>query len=244
MEAIYGVSIMKFSIKNFKSPFLLPVLAAAGLLIYLGVRLIDWSDKVTLRFTIIQDRDIYEESDYGEPPQIAIWLEDTFTGNPRTVYVTRRTARGDFEGKVECPVSLPIWIGTFRREFHRDDFPTLRDPAPAAITRATRKKKRITARVRVPPSSCWRYFIEMNVAGDYNFTYTRMSDRYKPDYHGNGQPSIVYTGVITAEAGNTSYPELIGRSRQHQFTTEIIRDLKGIHSAGEVFKAIEVTCLD
>ena len=235
---------MKFPKRHFKSPFLLPVVAAFFLLIYLGVSLIDWSDEVTLRFTIIQDRDVYEESDYGEPPQIAIWLEDTLTGKPRTVYVTRRTAKGDFEGKVECPVSLPIWIGTFRGEFHREDFPTVRDPAPSAITRATRKRKRITARVRVPPFSCWRYFIEMNVAGDYNFTYTRMGDGYKPDYHGNGQPSIVYSGMIFAEDGNTSSPELIGRSRQHQFTTGIIRDLKGIHSAGEVFKAIEVICRD
>ena len=235
---------MKIANRHITSPLMLCALGVGALLIYLGAPLIDWSDEVTLRFTMIQDRDVYEESDYGEPPQVAIWLEDTLSANPRTVYVTRRTSTGDFEGKVECPVSLPIWIGAFRREFHREDFPTPRDPAPSAITRATRKKERITAKVRVPPSSCWRYYIEINVSGDYNFTFTRMSDHYEPDYHGNGQPSIIYSGMITAEAGNISYPELTGRSRQHHFTTEIIRDLKGIHSAGEVFKAIEVICLD
>jgi len=233
---------MTFSQKYFSSPFIAPALTVTIFLIFLVVLLLEPGRGVILRFTLIQDRDIYEESDYGEPPQVAIWLEDTLWANPRTVYVTRRTATGNFEGKVECPVSLPIWIGVFRREFDREDFPTVRDPAPEAITRATSKKERITARVRVPPGSVWRYYIEMNVSGDYNFTYTRMGEGYKPDYHGNGQPSIIYSGTITAEPGAASTPELIGRSRQHQFTTGIIHDLKGIQSAREVFQAVEVTC--
>ncbi|MGB5893358.1 MAG: hypothetical protein WBG58_04210, partial [Ignavibacteriaceae bacterium] len=33
-------------------------------------------EKVKLIFNIHQERDIYDESDYGEPPQFAIWLED------------------------------------------------------------------------------------------------------------------------------------------------------------------------
>lgn len=32
-------------------------------------------DSLTISFTITQDRVAYEESDYGEPPQVAIWLE-------------------------------------------------------------------------------------------------------------------------------------------------------------------------
>ena len=33
-------------------------------------------EKVRLVFNIHQEQDIYDESDYGEPPQFAIWIED------------------------------------------------------------------------------------------------------------------------------------------------------------------------
>ena len=51
---------------------------------------------VSLKFSIEQEADIYEESDYGEPPQLAIWLEDPETGKLTTVYATYRTANGRF----------------------------------------------------------------------------------------------------------------------------------------------------
>ena len=231
-----------------KKPLRLLLLTASVILsafiLYHGVRLIIDSFKATLRFTIIQDRDIYEESMYGEPPQVAIWLEDSASGELKTVYVTYRTATGRFEGKTECPVSLPIWIGVFRREFGRDDFPTPRKPAPSAITGATSKTELITAKVLVPKLSRWRYYIEMNVSGDFNRTYPEMSNSMRPDRHGNGQPSHVYCGEIVAEPGRTSSPEPIGRSRHYQFTDQIIPDLDGIKSALDVFKSIEVKCID
>jgi hypothetical protein len=220
------------------------VLILSVFFLYYGVRLVVDSFKATLRFTIIQDRDVYEESMYGEPPQVAIWLEDSASGELRTVYVTSRTATGRFEGKTECPVSLPIWIGVFRREFGREDFPTPRKPAPSAITGATSKTELITAEVLVPPSSRWRYYIEMNVSGDFNRTYPEMSNSMRPDRHGNGQPSHVYCGEIVAEPGRSSSPKPVGRSRHYQFTDKIIPNLEGIKSSLEVFKSIEVQCVD
>ena len=234
---------MKYQSKSLKALLIPGALVVSVFLAWPGTRLIIDSFKVSLRFTMVQDRSVYEESMYGEPPQVAIWLEDT-AGVPRTVYVTRRTAAGRFEGKVECPVSLPLWVGVYRREFGREGFPRPGKTAPSAITGATVKSEMITAEVLVPPSSRWRYYIEVNVAGDFNRTYPEMSNSMRPDRHGNGQPSIVYSGEIVAEPGYTSPPRPIGRSRQYQFTSGIIPDLEGIKTALEVFKSIEVECLE
>jgi len=198
---------------------------------------------VRLRFSLTQDPDIYEESDYGEPPTMAIWLEDEQTQSFRTVYVTYRGATGDYYGKVECPVALPVWIGVWRREFGKEGFPTPRDPAPESITGATSLTGEVTAEVEVQKGEKYRYYIEMNVAGDFNRSFPLESEDSRLDYNGNGQPSLVYRGEIVAAPGNRSTPQPFGRTDQHQFTGKLIADLAGIDSALECLKKIEVTCL-
>ena len=198
---------------------------------------------VRLRFSLTQDPDIYEESDYGEPPTMAIWLEDEQTKSFRSVYVTYRGATGNYYGKVECPVALPVWIGVWRREFSKEGFPTPRDPAPESITGATSLTGEVTAEVEVPKGKKYRYYIEMNVAGDFNRSFPLETEDSRLDYNGNGQPSLIYRGEIMAEPGNRSTPEPCGRTDQHQFTGELIADLAGMDSALECLKKIEVVCL-
>jgi len=196
----------------------------------------------TLLFTIHQERDVYDRSDYGEPPQFAIWLENRETGEIRTVFVTYRTATGDFEGKAECPVSLPAWIGAFRKEMDRDDIPTLKSPAYEAVTGATPQGKRFKTRVKVPKGSKWSYYVEVNVSGDYTVEFPEMHEDWTTDIHGNGQPSIIYMGEISGNAGEEDTPELIGRTEQMFLSTDIITDLGGIENAKDVFSMIKVTC--
>jgi hypothetical protein len=198
--------------------------------------------RVVLRFNIRQDRDIYEESDYGEPPQVAIWLEDSTGGALRTIYVTYRTAAGDFDGKSECPVSLPAWTTVYRREFSRKGFPIPGSSAPEAITKATSLEELITVEVEVPKGSSFRYYIEMNVAGDFNSRFPFEDESSRLDYHGNGQPSLIYRGEITAEPGSKATARLLGRTKQHEFSG-IIDDLEGMDSALKCFKSIEIVCL-
>jgi hypothetical protein len=198
----------------------------------------------TLLFTIHQERDIYDRSDYGEPPQFAIWLEDIETGNIKTVFVTHRTGMGDFEGKAECPVSLPAWIGAFRKETGREDIPTIQKPAYIAVTGATPKVPDFSARVTIPADSRWNYYVELNVSGDYTPEFPMLKSDGTLDYQGNGQPSIIYIGEITGIPGDKSKPELIGRSEQLYLSTEINPDLKGIRNAKEVFSKILVTCVE
>lgn len=202
----------------------------------------DRSASVRLAFTMMQDHDLIDLSDYGEPPQFAIWLENPATEEVRTVFVTYRTATGDFEGRVSCPLSLPLWIGIFRVEFNKTGFPRPWEPVADAITGATPKTKRIRVTAEVPAGSEWNYYIEMNLAGDFNDHYPSRIDNYGPDKYGNGQPSLIFKGSIVANIGQSSTPVIAGRTDQIYFTTEINPDLQGIDSARNVFYDILITC--
>jgi len=201
------------------------------------------SGTATLLFSIHQERDIYDRSDYGEPPQFAIWLENKETGEIKTVFVTYRTATGDFEGKAECPVSLPAWIGAFRQEMGRDDIPTVKNPASDGVTGATPQKKEFKTTAKVQEGSKYHYFIEVNVSGDFTAEFPEMHPDWTTDIHGNGQPSIIYRGEIMCKAGEMDTPVLIGRSEQMYLSTDIIPDLRGIGNAKDVFSMISVTCI-
>ncbi|MFC2087935.1 hypothetical protein ACFLSA_07235 [Bacteroidota bacterium] len=200
------------------------------------------SDKNTLLFTICQERDVYDQSDYGEPPQFAIWLENKTTSQVQTVFVTYRTGIGNFEGKVECPVSLPAWIGAFRKETGRNDIPSIQNPADI-ITGATPKVPEFSTKIKVPAGSQWYYYVEVNVSGDYTPEFPALLPDGSIDDQGNGQPSIIYRGEITGTPGEKSIPELIGRTEQLYLSTEINPDLKGIRNAKDVFSKIRVTCI-
>lgn len=202
----------------------------------------DVDEKNELIFTFHQSRDIYDNSTFGEPPQFAIWLEEQESHTVKTVYVTFKTGTGEYEGKIECPVSLPVWIGAYRQETGLDDFPRPWEPFFDGVTGATPKIEDVKISVEVQKETSWFYFIEMNVAGDYTQHYPYISSKKKIDDHGNGQPSVIYKGKITSRIGETSKPELIGRSDQYYFTTQINPDLDNIESAKEVFSKIMVSC--
>jgi hypothetical protein len=199
-------------------------------------------ETVNLVFNISQEQEIYDQSDYGEPPQFAIWLEDPERKITKTVFVTYRTATGDFEGKIECPLSLPFWIGVFRNETGRKDFPRPWKPFYDAVTGATPKGQKIEVSVNVRRGITWLYFIEVNVAGDYNKTFPYVSEKKKHDNHGNGQPSVLFKGEILAQIKETSVPDLVGRSEQYSFSQVINPDLEGIDTAKKVFSTIVVSC--
>ena len=200
------------------------------------------AETVSLRFTIHQEADIFEESDYGEPPQLAIWLEDPETGKRRTVYVTHRTATGEFYGKVECPVSLPAWVMVWREETGNEGFPTPRVKAVDALTAATTLERTIKASATgIPKGKKLIYCIELNVAADFNAAFPLEGDNMQLDYQHNGQPSLIYRGEITAVPGNVSTPRAWARTGQYQFTGRIIENLEGMTSALSCFSKIEVT---
>lgn len=200
------------------------------------------ADSVRLEISFDQDPNIYEESDYGEAPQVAIWIEDAVTGAVRTVYVTYRTATGDFYGKVECQVSLPAWICAWRKETGRDDFPMTHKPIADAVTGATGEAGLVKTGISVPKGRKFICYLELNVAGDFNASFPFEGANGRLDDHGNGQPSLIYRAEIVAEPGQSITLSPFGRTEQHHFIEEIIPDLKGLDSALQCMKNIQAGC--
>jgi len=201
------------------------------------------SDFALLIFSLKLNQRVYEDSDWGDPPQFAIWLEDLAGDRIRTVWVTHRTGTGDWKGKVECPVSLPYWVSRWNKETGSIGPPTFHEPVVDAVTGATPKQE-LTVQAKVPQSSRWKYFIEVNVSGDFNADFPSRLVNGVPDSQGNGQPSLIYQGRIEAVDGASNVPTLIGRTNQLQSVDYVIADLQGITTAKNLFSRIDAFCRD
>ena len=199
------------------------------------------ADDVVLSFFLEIDRNVYDETVYGSPPQFAIWLESPDGKKIRTVWVTRRTGKGDWEGALERLTSLPYWVMRYNKEMGTKGAPTYAKPVADAITGPTPKKEFRTF-VRVPEGSRWKVFVEVNASGDFDFAYPRALPNGTPDPDGNGQPSIVYSGEIDAEPGKCLKPKLIGRTEQFDVPERLNPEIKSITAAADLLPTIEVKC--
>jgi len=198
------------------------------------------SNSVAIEFSLFVNQDEYELTNYGEAPQLAIWLENRDSTQVRTVWVSHRAGKNDWKGKVECPVALPYWNS--RHRFEKSEFQARNfiKRVIDAITGATPTGGKFTQKVWVPKNSRWDYFIEINVSGDYNSFFPYWSKDGMPDSEGNGQPSIVYGGKIIADGRSISDPEIIGRTEQRYKVDVLIPDLKGITTAGNLITSVMV----
>jgi hypothetical protein len=187
-------------------------------------------------------RDVYLQSDFGEPPQIAVWLENIESGAVRTVWVARRAGRRWWKGKVECPTALPLWESRHRNERSGFKARGLLKRFIDAITGATPTGGLFETRVHVPRSSRWTCFVEVNVSGDFNRDFPSQLDDGTPDTEVNGQPSLIYRGVIQADPEASGSAELAGRTDQWLPVNRMIEDLSGITSASEVVTNIRMQC--
>lgn len=196
--------------------------------------------RVILHFSLSLDPAVYNQTKYGKPPQLAVWLEDTTGTKIRTVWVTEKTGTGNWGRRIVRPVSLPYWVSRWKIETRSDSSPNTENPAVAAVTGAT-PVQHINSEIRVPVNSVWNYYIEINVSGDYNDSFPPVLKDGRKDPNGNGQPSIIYRGRITALPGQRSVPGLIGRTDQLEGISHIIEDIEGISTAKDLLSKIEVT---
>ena len=200
-------------------------------------------DHVIIEFDIHQNKDIIFSSNFGQPPQFAIWLEDPVTGRVQTVFVTYRSATGDWVGKFECPVALPRWFEVYQQEESTTKLPSLDRPAPIAVTGATPEEDYFKIRVEVEPGRRWICWIEVNLAGDFNAAYPPLYNEAQGtlDEHFNGQPALVYRGEIHAVVGEQIEPQLYGLSTTENLTEDAAQQLiGGVTTAKNIFKSIKI----
>ena len=104
-------------------------------------------ETVTLIFGMHQNPDIYMRSYGREPPQCAIWLEDSSGFTFQTVYVTRKAGTGNWQGITENPVALPFWQSRLGEKENPAGDPEEGTNKLDAVTGATPKFWRAVRRV-------------------------------------------------------------------------------------------------
>jgi hypothetical protein len=215
---------------------LLTIASALVLYAYRGTR-----GKTDIEFRIHINEQLIQESTYGESPTFAIWLEDPDTGTRQTVFVTRRAASGDWEGKAAVPVALPLWYEIYKMEHETTDIPNFENPAPIAVTGATPKPGYFKTRARVDTGSKWICWIEVNLSGDYNTTYKEYDQiNQVEDEYGTGQPAVVFRTEMSAIEGTIIVPEIAGMCIQKAADGNILQPLKGITTARNIFDEISI----
>ena len=195
--------------------------------------------RVQVEFNIhINQNEIYL-STYSEPPQFAIWLENPGTGQCLQVFVTYRTSRGDWEGKVDVP-ALPRWKAIFRD----GDIQNIRSDEEIAISGATPKDEYFRVRAEVNPGSEWICWIEMNLAGDYNEYYPQFNPlTFEEDEWAIGQPALLYRVDIRAEEGLKYTPGIVFMSLWEEGKNSILPVDKTITTAKDVFDEISIVMI-
>ncbi len=198
--------------------------------------------KTDIEFRIHINEQLVQESAFGEPPTFAIWLENPVSGDKRTVFVTRRAAIGDWEGKAEVPVALPQWFEVYKAENETNELPGFEKEASISVTGATPKPGYFVTRARVDAGSKWICWIEVNLSGDYNEFYQEYNQVEKiEDEFGTGQPALLYKAELVAAKGTVIIPEIAGITMVNSPDGHILQPLNGITTALSIFDEISIT---
>lgn len=219
------------------------ILLIAGLVLIVIAVLVAYAyigtfGKTDLFFKIHINEKLVHQSGFGESPTFAIWLENPETKEIRAVYVTRRAAEGDWEGKAEVPTALPQWF-----EIEKTRKQSLsKDNHPDGFSGATPKPGYFTAETGLEPGSRWICWIEVNLAGDFNDTYAgNINEENEKDKFLSGQPAILYKADIKVINDTVFQPYVVGMTVLGASDGKIIQPLYGITSATEIFDKIAIS---
>lgn len=147
----------------------------------------------------------------ANPPQLAVWVEHPDGQFIQNLYVTERTALGNWrsapgdDSVIERKESLPLWSASGSQ-------------MPDVISSASMKApESITATLDGPLEDELHVYLEVNHSTDFNESYPMDAAEGSPAYSGgpmgSGQPALVYRLIIPAtERSGRGRFELIGYS--------------------------------
>jgi hypothetical protein len=223
------------------------ILFGIGLLLIIiiaTILIIKTRGRTLLQVDIHQNKELIHLSTFAEPPQFAIWLENTETKELKTVFVTHRVAVGDWEGKANVPVALPQWFKLFRGNGKSEKKSGSKKGSDLVISGATPKDDYFSIRVEVKPESEWTCWIEMNLAGDFNDAFPAF-DRaaFMEDEFSNGQPALLFKADIKAIENEKYIPVLDAQSIWDNGSVSIEPVSDGVTSARDVFDNMEISVI-
>lgn len=182
------------------------------------------------------------------PPQIAVWIEDTQGNYMSTVYVSHKIATQSWQmaGGNRRKEALPHWCHS-RGVRYADGLylPTKNEPLTDGISGAT---PRGGFSVKVTPNASLRKFvvkIEVNHSTDWNEAYPKSAkegaSHYSGGKEGSGQPATVYATVVDLTNGQKEFEaELLGHSSPDGSSGEICSDVSELTTALHIIERITV----
>jgi hypothetical protein len=209
-----------------------------GLVIFAFARTLN---KTELEFLIHINEELVQQSVFGESPTFAIWLEDPENGQTYTAYATRRVATGDWEGKADVPVALPLWSEINRAEKKNRSSEAGMAYDEIISSGATPLPGYFRTRVRVKPGSKWICWIEYNLSGDFNEAYPEFNpETHVEDEYSSGQPAMLYKAEIEVVKDLAVVPEIAGMCVFDKEGKVLVVPLEGITTATDVLDEISI----
>ena len=182
------------------------------------------------------------------PPQIAIWLEDTQGNYLSTVYVTHKITTQSWQasGGNRRKEALPHWC--YSRGVKYDDglyLPTKKEPLIDGISGATPHE---SFDIKLNPATALKKFvvkIEINHSTDFNEAFPKSAKDGEANYsggkEGSGQPAIVYAANVDLSKSEKSFEaNLMGHSSPDGSSGEVNKDTSGLTTALHIVKRITV----
>jgi hypothetical protein len=181
------------------------------------------------------------------PPQFAIWIEDSQGNYITTIFATYKIAT---EGWISNKgnrrkESLPHWC--YKRGITYNDglmLPTKNTPLTDGITGATPKSD---SKFKVKTDNLKKPFVikaEFNHSTDFNSHYPKDAKKGDNNYsggkEGSGQPAVVYSATIN-EKTTSVIMQFIGHSSPDGSNGKLYYDTNNITSAKTIVENIVVT---
>lgn len=181
------------------------------------------------------------------PPQFAIWIEDTAGNYVSTIFATYKIATESWVSNKgnRRKESLPHWC--YQRGVVYDDglyLPTKENPLTDGITGATPKTDK---KINLHPNKLSLPFVikaEFNHSVDFNDFYPSNAKEgnfnYSGGEEGSGQPAIVYATTINNNAKEFVL-QPIGHSSPDGSNGMIYKNMNELTSAKSIVKSIKLT---